>query len=784
MTVSTNYTPLSYSGDDSTTVFSVTWPFFDETLIVTLIDSEENETIKTITTHYTVSGGTDSDGLPSTGSVTMLTAPATGETLQISRLTPKIQSATWTNGGGFQAKTLESAMDRLTLAAQETYSTADDAAAAAISAAAAIAAYDDFDDIYLGAKASDPSVDNDGDALQDGALYWNTTSNEMRVYDSVGMSWTALGTVASVNGETGVVTLDATDVDVSALSPSNYTAANASIEGHLSGIDTALASAGSGSGLEPVTSRTALKALDTSTYTHAYLSEAYREGIFVFRSGNYSASVTADTEEGIYIKADDTAASSGAWVRIVKDTVSVTWFGAVGDDSTDCIDGFQAAIDSGFDVWVPAGTYRCSDTIEMNNVGQALYGQNGGNNSQIHAYHTNGPVIRVSQRQCRVSDLYIDASTTRRAAAVTSGNHGILLGGSGSGSLTYTKIERCIVTAQPCDGFVFNQYGYQTIFEQCSAQYNRGHGFRIDDGTSDGLSASQNGMVLLQYCKALMNGGNGLNIGESGLNGFRIEVRNFEAPDNAWNTSISGLDDYQLRIASDNTRIVDIAVGDANYASTTMPNSESRSAKSAKGDGIFLSGNCSDVIIENVRCVSITNGVYIGSNAIGIRLSNLVAVTAVNVMVDAGSNVDLKLDLASATNITTTIDSETDKNVMTLGGETWWTIAGTSYMFNLNGYDENAIVSGFLNCWASHVIVTGEGGVADDLVNIGIAGSTAFHPDGTVIYVTNLSAYTITIKDGTGNIQTHTGADVALTQYETVTFLKTGGGSPVYVVNG
>ncbi len=61
---------------------------------------------------------------------------------------------------------------------------------AAASEAAAEAAYDDFDDRYLGAKASDPTLDNDGDPLITGALYFNTTSNVMKVYN--GAAWIAI----------------------------------------------------------------------------------------------------------------------------------------------------------------------------------------------------------------------------------------------------------------------------------------------------------------------------------------------------------------------------------------------------------------------------------------------------------------------------------------------------------------------------------------------------------------------------------------------------------------
>jgi hypothetical protein len=46
----------------------------------------------------------------------------------------------------------------------------------------ALAAYDNFDDRYLGAKTSDPTLDNDGDALVAGALYFNSVDGAMRVY--------------------------------------------------------------------------------------------------------------------------------------------------------------------------------------------------------------------------------------------------------------------------------------------------------------------------------------------------------------------------------------------------------------------------------------------------------------------------------------------------------------------------------------------------------------------------------------------------------------------------
>ena len=63
------------------------------------------------------------------------------------------------------------------------------ATSAATSATAAAASYDAFDDRYLGAKASAPSLDNDGDALLTGALYWDTTTSNMYIW--TGSAWSA-----------------------------------------------------------------------------------------------------------------------------------------------------------------------------------------------------------------------------------------------------------------------------------------------------------------------------------------------------------------------------------------------------------------------------------------------------------------------------------------------------------------------------------------------------------------------------------------------------------------
>jgi hypothetical protein len=61
--------------------------------------------------------------------------------------------------------------------------------AAASSASSAAAIFDQFDDTYLGSKASEPTVDNDGNALATGALFYNSASGGMFIWD--GTEWIA-----------------------------------------------------------------------------------------------------------------------------------------------------------------------------------------------------------------------------------------------------------------------------------------------------------------------------------------------------------------------------------------------------------------------------------------------------------------------------------------------------------------------------------------------------------------------------------------------------------------
>ncbi len=124
---------------------------------------------------------------------------ATSATAAASSATAAASSATAATNNGAAQVTLATAQVALATtqagisttkageAATSATASANSATASANSATAAAASADAFDDVYLGSKSSDPSTDNDGDALAAGMLYYNTSSNIMRVYS--GSAW-------------------------------------------------------------------------------------------------------------------------------------------------------------------------------------------------------------------------------------------------------------------------------------------------------------------------------------------------------------------------------------------------------------------------------------------------------------------------------------------------------------------------------------------------------------------------------------------------------------------
>jgi hypothetical protein len=221
MTVSTSvYKAGPYAGSGTTGPFTVTFRFLANShLRVIKTSTTGSETTLNLGVDYSVTGAGGASG-----TVTLTSPLLTGERLTIVRNVPLTQETDYVANDSFPAESHEQALDKLTMITQQLAeevdravkvlpSSTDDPDAliasiktseqnAAASAASAAASYDQFDDRYLGAKTSNPTLDNDGNALQVGAEYWNSVSNERRTW--TGSAWVSSITVVPDNSVTTV----------------------------------------------------------------------------------------------------------------------------------------------------------------------------------------------------------------------------------------------------------------------------------------------------------------------------------------------------------------------------------------------------------------------------------------------------------------------------------------------------------------------------------------------------------------------------------------------------
>ena len=154
----------------------------------------------------------------STNAASSATAAANSATAAANSATAAATSATSAASSATTATTKATAADTAKTAAETAKTAAETAQTAAE------AALDSFDDRYLGAKSSDPTLDNDGNALLDGAIYWNTSSNVTKIYDLGNTSWDLLKLPSSDQTKVNTVAGISSNVTTVAGISSNVTA--------------------------------------------------------------------------------------------------------------------------------------------------------------------------------------------------------------------------------------------------------------------------------------------------------------------------------------------------------------------------------------------------------------------------------------------------------------------------------------------------------------------------------------------------------------------------------
>ena len=200
---------------------------------------------------------------------------------------------------------------------------AGSATAAAASAAAAATTYDNFDDRYLGAKSTAPSVDNDGNALITGALYWNSVSNTMFAWS--GSAWGSISSTAEIyrykfvasGGETSVSGTDANGLTLSYLAGKEQVYLNGVLL--LRGTDY---TASNGTSITSLAALAASDVLEVITFTAFDLATAIPNTVFDAK-GDLIVGTAADTTgkltvgvDGYYLKANSGTATGLEWAAL------------------------------------------------------------------------------------------------------------------------------------------------------------------------------------------------------------------------------------------------------------------------------------------------------------------------------------------------------------------------------------------------------------------------------------------------------------------------------------
>lgn len=196
-------------------------------------------------------------------------------------------------------------------------------AAAEAAAAAAAASYDSFDDRYLGAKSTAPTVDNDGNSLITGAIYWNSVTNSM--YAWTGTEWGSISSTSDIyryrytasGGETSKSGADDNGLTLS------YIAGKEQV--YLNGVLLARTSDYTATDGSTITSLAALAAgdiLEVITFTAFELANVLSPTLFDAK-GDILVATSADTAgkltlgtNGHYLKANSSTSTGLEWAAV------------------------------------------------------------------------------------------------------------------------------------------------------------------------------------------------------------------------------------------------------------------------------------------------------------------------------------------------------------------------------------------------------------------------------------------------------------------------------------
>lgn len=514
MTVPSQTSRDSQAGNGVTLAFTVPFRILDQTHIRVLLTVAGTTTEQVLTTNYTVSHV----GEAST-TVTFLVAPVNGSTITFLRNVPITQETDYVPNDPFPAESHERALDKLTMIAGQLDEIGGE----------------DGRTIKIPAQVTGVSTTLPV-PVPLGVWAWDATATAPRYLSPADIATT----VAYADWRVDTFTASAAQTDFTLTSdPGSVGNLDVSIDGvtQVNGVDFTYSG----------TTLTFAVAMAGGEKVLARYGQALPTGIT-------NASAVGFLQAG-------TGAVERTAQEKMRDRVSVKDFGAVGDGVTDDTAAIQATIDyaasiTGASVYLPRGVYRTTSTLTLSAVGATLVGDGSARisaaqesagsvgvvgvagrtgASRIYADFTSGAVIRLNNQGQVVQTLVVDASPTRKAAAL-SDNYGIhiealdIVNTSTNGFF----LNSVKVINQPSHGIVAVSGVACSRMEMPDVSYCHGHGIMITGGSFTGrTNRIRPGQVQINNGRVMRTGGHALLIGGSEVDSndvpYRCEINNFEA---------------------------------------------------------------------------------------------------------------------------------------------------------------------------------------------------------------------------------------------------------------
>lgn len=215
------------------------------------------------------------------------------------------------------------------------------------------------------------------------------------------------------------------------------------------------------------------------------------------------------------------------------------------DSTTAILNALEYARRSGRRVRFPAGVYRVTQVLALatETFGLTLEGD-GLFATTLLIDHNDGPGVRLNRSNGLVTDMTIQASTSRKEGASGTGSDiccGLMLEppDAPEKACAAMTMMRLRLLDHPHTGMVAISHNQLSKYDQLICQNNRKHGLHFDAGVITGRTHQvYPGLITLINCWAIGNGGHGVAVGnpdDASASPVRVMLINCEFADNLHN---------------------------------------------------------------------------------------------------------------------------------------------------------------------------------------------------------------------------------------------------------